>query len=135
MYKGLNGDLVFSNDMFATAQTLTQSGNADGNGGSLEVSDTQNSVNIVVRANTTITILATKKMTVSLLDSANDSTFAALSTIIVVTGVAGGTVYAAGTIIAEVILPANAKRYTKVNVANDGLNTGKFDIYPVIAPR
>jgi hypothetical protein len=134
-YEGINGDLKFNDQIFAKAQTVPQTDSADGNGGSFQMSDCQNAFNVKVVANTNIVVIATESFTVELHDSADDVTFAKLNTLYTVTAGVGNTTITAGTEMAEIPLPANAKRYVKAVITSEGLNTGKIDIFPVYVAR
>ena len=84
---------------------------------------------IYVEAKTDIVISDTKVLTVNIEDSADDTTFAKLAEVYTVTA-SGATTITAGTIIANFILPDNAKTFTRVSITtNDASVVGTGDAY------
>lgn len=128
--KGINGVLRFDDQAYATAQALPTATTADGNGGSLEVSQTQNSINVYVRVNEEITVVDTKTLTVDLYDSADNSTFAKKETIYTVTASGGDSVLEVDAELADYVVPYDTKRYTKIVITTDNATAGKIDIFP-----
>ena len=135
MASGFDKNLKIYNQYFSKAQAVPQTDDADGNGGSLQLADCQNAFNVKVVANTAVVVIATETLTIDLYDSADDVTFAKLNTLYTVTAGVGNTTITAGTEMAEIPLPANAKRYVKAVITSEGLNTGKIDIFPVYVAR
>ena len=84
---------------------------------------------IVLRANEDITLADTKVMTLAVATAdATGGTF--VPTVSSTVTASGATVYSAGAIITEVILPRTAKEFAKVTVTTDETTpSGKFDVF------
>lgn len=134
-YNGINGYTRFDDQYYAKAQTLIDTDSEDGNGGVRQLSNTQNSVNVVGVVNAEITVLTTKTFTVDLYDSADNITFAKNSTLYTVTAGGTDTVLAVDTELFNTVLPFNAKRYSKIVITNDDTNLGKLDVFPIYIAR
>ncbi len=124
---GLNERLIDENAKYLEATTLaTTTTGAElrtGEGGQL------GATKIVLRANEDVNLADTKVITLSVSDS--DTTGGSFTTIVSSTITASGaTVYSAGAIITEIVLPRTAKEFTIATVTTDEATpSGKIDVF------
>ena len=124
---GLNERLIDENAKFFEAETnvasATSSALRTGTGGQL------GATKIVLRANENISLADTKVMTLAVSTSATESgTYTPIASSVVTAS--GATVFSAGAIIAEVVLPRTAGEFSKVTVSTDETTpSGKFDVF------
>ncbi|EPR42724.1 hypothetical protein dsx2_2641 [Desulfovibrio sp. X2] len=125
MYKNY---LKQSGEYLAAAQVLPLNTNADGNGGAKEFNGSMGGVEIAVLANIDISIATTKSITVTVLDSADNVTFTAVSARTKTAGASAMT-FKAGDPVMFVGLPSDLRKYSKVNIATtDTGAVGKVDV-------
>ena len=84
---------------------------------------------IVLRAKTDVTLADTKQILLGLLEAnAENGTF--VKTLEAVVTASGATVYSAGAIIAELVIPRTSKEFTKVSfTTDDAAATGKIEAF------
>jgi hypothetical protein len=134
-YLKYDNDLVAAGDYLASAQAVPKNTNADGDEGSVALGGTLGKIEIRVKAASEVTIHNTKVITIIVQDSADDSSFSTIATILSHTA-SGDKVWAAGDILARFVLPSNCRKYVKVNIATtDASAAGTLDIYPVYMPE
>ncbi|CCG40156.1 hypothetical protein [Magnetospirillum molischianum] len=123
-------------ESLANAQTLPQNTSADGNEGPIQVSGILGALEVIVRANTAITIADTKALTVKLQHRDGAAAFADLATIYSLTAASGSGSIAKGVELARFALPSNVKTDLKaVITTTDAAAAGKLDILPSYLPR
>lgn len=122
--------LKVADEFLATGQTVPTNTNVDGDEGSKELAGTLGGLEVIVSAKTTVTLANTTKLTCKLMDSADNSSFADIAGASVVKTSAGAA-WAAGTILARIPIPSNARRYIKLNIATDDTTppTGTVDAF------
>ena len=124
---GLNERLIDENAKYMEATTLlasTVSGVLKtGKGGQL------GATKVVLRANEDVSLADTKVITLAVSDSATSGgTYVA--TVSATATASGATVYEAGAVVAEVVLPRTVLEYTKVTVTTDETTpSGKIDVF------
>lgn len=129
-----NGQLISADDYLAKAQTLPVNTSADGNGGSMNIGNTEGAIEVVGVVNSEISITDTKVVTVKI-QHADDTSFADLATPYSKTA-SGATTLTVGTELFRYILPTSTKKNVKaVLTTNDTGAAGKVDIYLNYLPR
>jgi hypothetical protein len=120
----------------ANAQTLPTNTSADGNEGPVKVSGLMGGIEVLVRANTAITIADTKALTVKLQHRDGSDAFADLATVYTITAAAGSGAIAKGTELGRFALPSTVKDEIKaVITTTDASAAGKIDVIPTYLPR
>jgi hypothetical protein len=118
------------------AQDLPKNTSVDGNEGPLNVGGLLGGIELVVRANTAITIADTKSLTVAVQHRDGSDAFGALATAYSLTAAAGSGSIAKGTELARYALPSTVKDEIKVvTTTTDPAATGKLDVLPSYLPR
>lgn len=138
MYK-INGRrhyVAINGQSLANAQTLPQNAAADGNEGPIKASGTMGAIEIVVRANTAVTIADTKTLSVKLQHRDGTAAFVDLSTIYALTAAAGSGAIAKDAELARYILPTTVKEEVKAIITTtDAAASGKIDVIPTYLAR
>ena len=98
--------LTSSNDYLSSSQAVPQNTNADGDEGSKRINGSLGALQIVVKCKTAITLAASKTLTLTVKDSADDSSFSTIVTEEIATG--SGLTYAADDVIARLAIPSDA---------------------------
>lgn len=132
----LNGIVKSAADFLALDQTVPSNTSADGNGGSFDLGNTEGSLEVVAEVGSVaLGITDTKVFSVKLHDSADNSSFTELATVYTITAAAGSGVIAAGTVLGELIIPSNARRYVKAILTTNNADTGKVNVFLTYLPR
>lgn len=141
MYQNPNKDanrLKVYDEYLATGQTIPQNTNANGDEGFKELSGTLGGLEVLFSAKTTVTLGSNATFTAHLEDSADGVNGIAdiPGASVVKSAGAGGSIYTAGTILARIPIPSNAKRYVRCNIAtNDAAATGTVDAFVDFMPK
>lgn len=138
MYKvdGLTNYQRIHGQGLANAQPLPQNASADGNEGPLKLSGTLGAVEVVVRANTALTIADTKTLTVKLQHRDGADAFADLATVVSLTASGGSGAIAADAELGRFALPSTVKTDVKaVIITTDAAAAGTLDVIPTYLPR
>jgi len=132
---GLGEDIKAADSIYYNAVTVPANTNTDSTALRTEVEAIQGAQSVYVKVDTDIVITDTKVVTVIVEDSADNITFTQLAELYTVTA-SGETTLDAGGILAQYVLPDNAKAYTRLNVATDDTGVvGKLTAYLRYLPR
>jgi len=137
MYKvnGLTNYQRIHGQGLATAQTLPQNASVDGNEGPLKLSGILGAVEVVVRANTALTIADTKTLSVKVQHRDGADSYTDLGTVSF-TASGGSGAMAADTELGRFALPSTVKADVKVVISTtDAAAAGKIDVIPTYLPR
>jgi hypothetical protein len=118
------------------AQTLPANSSVDSNEGPIKASGTLGGIELVVRANTALSIADTKALTVKVQHRNGTDAFVDLATIYSLTAAGGNGAIAKGTELARFALPSTVKDELKaVITTTDAAASGKLDVIPTYLPR
>ncbi len=138
---GLGQDIKVYDENYSVEAGLTVPKDDTANTRSLELGKgAQNaSINVKGVVKEEMNLEGTKKLTIKLQDSADDSSFAdkAVLAEITATGSLGyDQVFPAGTVLFEHVLAPDTRKYTRISVTtDDSAVEGKLELYPQIVPR
>lgn len=127
MYKDLNR---FAGDYLASEQTVPQNTTVNGDGGGIELNGTLGSIQIAAEVTTEIALANTQVFTITLQDSADNSTFADIGTLYTITA-SGATTISVGTILGKFTLSEDVRQYVRCRLtSDDAAMTGAVSVYP-----
>lgn len=113
---------------YAKAQAITTS-QVDGNSTVAQLGNLAGAIVVRIYAATEVTVIDTKVLTINLLDSADNSSFAQKQVLAAITGTTGNTVFAIGDQIGEdYILPNDCDEYTKITLGANFATAGTIDV-------
>lgn len=141
MYQNANSDanrLVVYNEQLATALTIPQNTNANGDEGFKELAGTLGGLEVIFSAEDAVVLGPNATATFHLEDSPDGS--ASIADIpgasVTISAGATGHTYPAGTILARIPIPSTARRYIRCNVAtNDAGATGSVNAFVDFMPK
>jgi hypothetical protein len=132
----LNGVLISADDFLVKDQTIPSNDSADGNGGSFDLGNTQNSLEVVAEVGSVdLAITDEKIFSIKLFDSADNSSFEELATVYSLTAAGGNGAIVAGTELGKLLVPPDARRYVKAVLTTNNADTGKVNVFLAYIPR
>lgn len=132
---GLGEKIRAADGYYFNATTVPANTNTDSVSLRTEVEAIQGAQAVYVEVDTDIVVTDTKKVTITVEDSADNAAFTTLAQIYTVTA-SGETTLGAGDIIAQYVLPDNAKAFTRLNIVTDDASVvGKVTSYLRYLPR
>lgn len=138
MYKinGMTNYVQVYGQGLATAQAVPQAATVDGNEGPIRAGGTQGAIEVIVRANTAITLADTKTLTVKLQHRSGTAPFSDLATVVALTAAAGSGAIARNTELGRYVLPGTTGDEVKAVISTtDPVVTGKIDVIPTYQAR
>lgn len=138
MYKinGLTHYVQVHGQSLALAQPLPQNTGADGNGGPVRAGGTQGAIEVIVRANTALTIADGKALTVSLQHRTGTAPFSDLATVVSFTATGDNGAIARDTELGRFVLPGTTGDEVRAVIATtDPAASGRIDVLPTYQAR
>lgn len=138
MYKinGLTNYVQVHGEGLATAQPLPQNATVDGNGGPIRAGGTQGAIELIVRANTALTLADSKTLTVRVQHRSGSAPFTDLATVVSLTASGGSGAIARDAELGRFVLPGTTGNEVKAIITTtDPAASGRIDILPTYQAR